>query len=210
MKKGTVLEGIVNKIQFPNKGIVEVDGEKAIVKNALPGQNVRFVLNKSRKGKGEGRLLEVLERSPREWDKESWKEQVCPHFEICGGCLYQSLPYEEQLKIKEEQVKELIDSVCANPEYEFQGIKASPLYQGYRNKMEFSFGDEYKGGPLSLGCIKGEAFMILYPPRNAALFTRISGSFWWQQKSIFLKKALIFIKSWPIQDICAISWFAGP
>lgn len=66
MKKGTVLEGIVNKIQFPNKGIVEVDGEKAIVKNALPGQNVRFVVNKSRKGKGEGRLLEVLERSPRE------------------------------------------------------------------------------------------------------------------------------------------------
>lgn len=158
MKKGTVLEGIVNKIQFPNKGIVEVDGEKAIVKNALPGQNVRFVVNKSRKGKGEGRLLEVLERSPREWDKESWKEQVCPHFEICGGCLYQSLPYEEQLKIKEEQVKELIDSVCANPEYEFQGIKASPLYQGYRNKMEFSFGDEYKGGPLSLGMHKRGSF----------------------------------------------------
>ena len=158
MKKGTVLEGIVNKIQFPNKGIVEVDGEKAIVKNALPGQNVRFVVNKSRKGKGEGRLLEVLERSPREWDKESWKEQVCPHFEICGGCLYQSLPYEEQLKIKEEQVQELIDSVCANPEYEFQGIKASPLYQGYRNKMEFSFGDEYKGGPLSLGMHKRGSF----------------------------------------------------
>ncbi|MDE6930133.1 MAG: 23S rRNA (uracil-5-)-methyltransferase RumA, partial [Lachnospiraceae bacterium] len=158
MKKGTVLEGIVNKIQFPNKGIVEVDGEKAIVKNALPGQNVRFVVNKSRKGKGEGRLLEVLERSTREWDKESWKEQVCPHFEICGGCLYQSLPYEEQLKIKEEQVKELIDSVCANPEYEFQGIKASPLYQGYRNKMEFSFGDEYKGGPLSLGMHKRGSF----------------------------------------------------
>jgi len=158
VKKGTVLEGIVNKIQFPNKGIVEVDGEKAIVKNALPGQNVRFVVNKSRKGKGEGRLLEVLERSPREWDKESWKEQVCPHFEICGGCLYQSLPYEEQLKIKEEQVKELIDSVCANPEYEFQGIKASPLYQGYRNKMEFSFGDEYKGGPLSLGMHKRGSF----------------------------------------------------
>lgn len=158
MKKGTILEGTVNKIQFPNKGVVEIDGEKAIVKNALPGQKVRFAVSKSRRGKAEGRLLEVIERSPKEWDKESWKEQVCPHFEVCGGCLYQSLPYEEQLAIKERQVKELIDSVCANPDYKFQGIKASPLAEGYRNKMEFSFGDEYKGGPLSLGMHKRGSF----------------------------------------------------
>ncbi len=158
MKKGTILEATVNKIQFPNKGIVEIDGEKAVIKNALPGQKIRFVVSKNRKGKAEGRLLEVLERSPIEWDRESWEKQVCPHFEMCGGCLYQSLPYEEQLVIKERQVKELIDSVCTNPDYEFQGIKASPLAEGYRNKMEFSFGDEFKGGPLSLGMHKRGSF----------------------------------------------------
>ncbi len=158
MKKGTILEATVNKIQFPNKGIVEIDGEKAVIKNALPGQKIRFVVSKNRKGKAEGRLLEVLERSPIEWDRESWEKQVCPHFEMCGGCLYQSLPYEEQLVIKERQVKELIDSVCTNLDYEFQGIKASPLAEGYRNKMEFSFGDEFKGGPLSLGMHKRGSF----------------------------------------------------
>ena len=158
MKKGTILEATVNNIQFPNKGIVEIDGEKAVIKNALPGQKIRFVVSKNRKGKAEGRLLEVLERSPIEWDRESWEKQVCPHFEMCGGCLYQSLPYEEQLVIKERQVKELIDSVCTNPDYEFQGIKASPLAEGYRNKMEFSFGDEFKGGPLSLGMHKRGSF----------------------------------------------------
>ena len=64
------------------------------------------------------------------------------HFGLCGGCIYQSLPYEEQLKIKEGQVRSLLDSVVEPETYEFQGIKASPAVKGYRNKMEFSFGDE--------------------------------------------------------------------
>ena len=66
MKKGQVLEGIVERVVFPNKGIVSVEGEeqKVIVKNAIEGQKIRFSINKKRKGKAEGRLLEVIERSP--------------------------------------------------------------------------------------------------------------------------------------------------
>lgn len=158
MKKGDILEGIVEKIDFPNKGIISVGEEKVVVKNALPGQKIQFVITKKRKGKAEGRLLQISERSPREWGTDQWEREVCPHFEVCGGCLYQSLPYEEQLTIKKEQVKSLIDSVCQNPNYEFQGIKASPLEKGYRNKMEFSFGDEVKGGPLALGMHKRGSF----------------------------------------------------
>lgn len=151
MKKGEIYEAVVEKIEFPNKGILHVEEEKVIVKNAIPGQKVRFVINKKRNGKCEGRLLEVLEASPLEQS-----EDACPHFGVCGGCLYQSLPYEEQLKIKEEQIKVLLDSVCKS--YEFEGIKGSPISDGYRNKMEFSFGDEYKGGPLALGMHKRGSF----------------------------------------------------
>lgn len=151
MKKGEIYEAVVEKIEFPNKGILHVEEEKVIVKNAIPGQKVRFVINKKRNGKCEGRLLEVLEASPLEQS-----EDACPHFGVCGGCLYQSLPYEEQLKIKEEQIKALLDSVCKS--YEFEGIKGSPISDGYRNKMEFSFGDEYKGGPLALGMHKRGSF----------------------------------------------------
>ena len=149
MKKGEIYEAVVEKIEFPNKGILHVEEEKVIVKNAIPGQKVRFVINKKRNGKCEGRLLEVLEASPLEQS-----EDACPHFGVCGGCLYQSLPYEEQLKIKEEQIKALL--VCKS--YEFEGIKGSPISDGYRNKMEFSFGDEYKGGPLALGMHKRGSF----------------------------------------------------
>ena len=151
MKKGEIYEAIVEKVEFPNKGIVHVGEEKVIVKNAIPGQKIQFVINKKRNGKCEGRLLEVLEASELER-----KEGACPHFGVCGGCLYQSLPYEEQLKIKEGQIKSLLDSVCKS--YEFEGIKGSPISDGYRNKMEFSFGDEVKDGPLALGMHKKNTF----------------------------------------------------
>lgn len=151
MKKGEIYEGIVEKIEFPNKGILHIEDEKVIVKNALPGQKIQFLVNKKRKGKCEGRLMQVLERSEIET-----AETVCPHFGICGGCLYQTIPYETQLEIKKEQVKELLDGVCG--EYEFEGIKGSPLADCYRNKMEFSFGDEVKDGPLALGMHKRGSF----------------------------------------------------
>ena len=63
MKKGEIYEAIVEKVEFPNKGIVHVGEEKVIVKNAIPGQKIQFVINKKRNGKCEGRLLEVLEAS---------------------------------------------------------------------------------------------------------------------------------------------------
>lgn len=151
MKKGEVYQGIVERMEFPNKGILHIDGEKVVVKNALPGQNIQVLINKKRKGRCEGRLMEVLERSPLETEVN-----LCPHFGICGGCVSQSIPYEDQLTIKERQVKALVDSVCKD--YIFEGITASPISEGYRNKMEFSFGDEYKGGPLALGMHRRGSF----------------------------------------------------
>ena len=99
MKKGQIVEGIVEKIEFPNKGKVYVPEEEqyVIVKNTVPGQKVKCSVNKMRKGKAEGRLLEVTEKSSLE------KDSLCPHFGQCGGCTYQNLPYEHQLKLKEQQ-----------------------------------------------------------------------------------------------------------
>ena len=154
MKKGQVYEGSVVRVDFPNKGIVCVGDETAVVKNSLPGQKVKFSVNKVRKGKAEGRLLEVTEKSPLETGR------TCSLFGLCGGCTYLSLPYEEQLKVKEEQVKRLLDSVLDRQveSWTFEGIKGSPKEYEYRNKMEFSFGDEYKDGPLALGMHKRGSF----------------------------------------------------
>lgn len=153
MKKGQILEGRIREVIFPNKGIVEVEHEEkpVIVKNGVAGQKIRFSVSKIRKGKCEGRLLEVLEKSPVE------TEPACPHFGGCGGCTYQNLPYEEQLSMKARQVKALLDGAVQG-DYTFEGIKGSPKVSAYRNKMEFSFGDEVKDGPLALGLHKRGSF----------------------------------------------------
>ncbi|RGK47363.1 23S rRNA (uracil(1939)-C(5))-methyltransferase RlmD [Dorea formicigenerans] len=153
MKKGQVYEGVIESVEFPNKGIVNVSQEdrRVIVKNGVPGQKVRFSVNKVKKGKAEGRLLEVIEKAPQEI------ESACPHFGQCGGCTYQNLPYEEQVKLKESQVKAMMDE-AVDGDYIWEGVLESPVRSEYRNKMEFSFGDEYKDGPLALGMHKRGSF----------------------------------------------------
>lgn len=159
MKKGFRGTGTVERVDFPNKGIaVTDDGDRVIVKNTIPGQKVEFVVNKVKHQRAEGRLMEVIEKSPLE------TEEPCPHFGMCGGCTYQTVPYEKQLDMKLTQVKKLIsDAIGTEKEsgYEFIGIHGSPKKSEYRNKMEFSFGDEYKDGPLALGMHKRGSFYDL-------------------------------------------------
>ena len=158
MKKGQVLEGTIEKVEFPNKGVVTVaeEGKSVIVKNGIPGQKVKFCVNKFKRGNAEGRLLEVLEKSPLETRKP-----VCSIFPACGGCMYQTMSYEAQMEMKAEQVKNILNE-AVNGEYLFEGVKASPKEFAYRNKMEFSFGDEYKDGPLTLGLHKkGSTYDVL-------------------------------------------------
>ena len=153
MKKGQILEGYIERVDFPNKGFAVVEGEekKVIVKNTVPEQKVRFAVNKIRKGQAEGRLLEILEHSPEEC------QPACPHFGACGGCTYQNLPYEKQVEMKEAQIHAMMDA-AVDGDYIWEGVKESPVREGYRNKMEFSFGDEYKEGPLALGMHKRGSF----------------------------------------------------
>ena len=153
MKKNEFYEGMVTSLKFPNKGIVYVEDEDAYVqvKNTLPGQRVRFQLKKVKKKRPEGNLTEVL--VPSEIERAV---PPCPHFSECGGCAYQTLPYEEQKKLKLNQVKALLDAVY--PDFPLDECVESPRIWEYRNKMEFSFGDEVKDGPLTLGLHKRGSF----------------------------------------------------
>ena len=106
MKKGQIAEGIVERVDFPNKGIVRMEEGRVVVKNTIPGQKVRFVINKKHGNRAEGRLLEVIEPSPLEV-----RAPACSLFPDCGGCMYQTMSYEEQLAMKSEQVRALIEPV---------------------------------------------------------------------------------------------------
>ena len=178
IKKGEESSGVVREVKFPNKGIVAAEDREFIVKNVLPGQKIRFRVTKARASRGEGRLLEVLEKAQNEIDPS------CPHFALCGGCAYQNLSYPDQLALKEGQVKAILDEVCS--QFEFEGIKPSPASEKYRNKMEFSFGDEYKDGPLALGMHKRGSFYDIVTVDQCRI---VDGDF-----RLILKEVLQFAK----------------
>ena len=151
MKKKDIIEGKIIKTEFPNKGTFICEDQKVTVKGVIDGQTIKGQVTKKRKSGCVVRLLDVLEKSPLEDAKP-----VCPHFGICGGCFYQTVSYENQLKIKEGMVRDLLKDHVNDDIWE--EIKASPKVHGYRNKMEFSFGDEVKDGPLALGMHKKNTF----------------------------------------------------
>ncbi len=151
MKKNDVIEFYIDEIKFPNKSIGMYEGTKIIVKDALPKQKVSAKIIKKIHGNIEAKVLNVLEKSPLE------QYSKCPHFGSCGGCTYQNLPYSEQLNLKQSQVKNLLDETGIK-DYKFLDIVASPKQTEYRNKMEFSFGDEKKDGKLALGMRKKNSY----------------------------------------------------
>ena len=153
MKKKDICEAVVERSIFPDTGIVTVEDRAVQIKHTLPGQKIRFRITKIRKSGCKGELLEVLHPSPDE------VTPMCPHFAACGGCAYQNLPYEKQLALLEKQVHDVLKNVV--PEEAFLPIKGSPRVFGYRNKMEFTFGDEKKDGPLVLGLHKRGSFYDL-------------------------------------------------
>lgn len=167
MKKGQQIEGVVTRVDFPNKGIVcTAEGESVLVKNVLEGQRILCVIKKTRKGKAEGRLLKVLESSPKERE-----QSYCEHYGDCGGCSYQTLPYREQIALKERQIRQLLGPVLGEKKFfeVFEGICPSPETFGYRNKMEFSFGDAFKDGPLALGMHKKGSFYDIVSVENCQI-----------------------------------------
>ena len=173
MKKGDIVEGIIDEYSFPNKGsFIHIEDNpqaeggkierKVTVKGTLPGQTVRARVKKKKEGKAEAALLDTVKKSPLET-----KKPMCNHFYSCGGCTYQTISYSNQLKLKEQMVKDVLKDVIdfgsrekksegEEPEkkengFVWEGIFASPDQFRYRNKMDFTFGDEEKYGPLTLG-----------------------------------------------------------
>lgn len=144
MKKRELLEITVDELKFGGEGTTYIDDKKIVYKNGIPGQKVRVLVKKIRKNKIDAKILEIIENSPLE------TENTCNHYKVCGGCSLLSVPYEKQIELKKNQIK---DMFISNGHTEFSDLEMipSPISQGYKNKMEFTFGNEEKDAPLTLG-----------------------------------------------------------
>ncbi|HBF5794507.1 TPA: 23S rRNA (uracil(1939)-C(5))-methyltransferase RlmD [Clostridioides difficile] len=147
VKKKDVIEFEVDKMEFGGTSLSQVGDRVIHMKGGISGQKVRAGVKKVRSKKAEVKMIELLENSPLE------TEETCKHFRECGGCTLLSVPYEKQLEIKEKQVMDLFLKQDLFG-FQFLGIEGSPENKYYRNKMEYTFGDEVKNGPLTLGLHK--------------------------------------------------------
>lgn len=147
MKRRDIIEFEIDKMEFGGTSVSRLGNRDIYMKGGITGQKVKASVKKTKSGKAEVKMMELLESSPLE------TETACKHFNVCGGCSMLSVPYEKQLEIKERQVMDLFleQDIFG---FNFQGIEQSPQTKEYRNKMEYTFGDEMKDGPLTLGLHK--------------------------------------------------------
>ena len=118
------------------KSIAKVDGRTVFVPFTVPGDVVDIQLMRRRKKFAEGRVLRFVERS------EMRVEPVCEYFGTCGGCKWQMLPYEEQLKHKQKQVVDNLTRIGKVELPEVTPILGAPASEFYRNKLEFTFSNK--------------------------------------------------------------------
>lgn len=155
MRRHKEYEFEVVDIEFPGMGIAYSEDRKIYIKGAVPGQKVLANVKKIKKEYGDAKLVKALNTIEGEITPK------CPHFGICGGCTHQFISYEDQIRLKEVQLKKLFKEAHIEG-FQYEGIEKSPKEFQYRNKMEFSFGDMEKGGQLTLGMhIRNKAFGII-------------------------------------------------
>jgi 23S rRNA (uracil1939-C5)-methyltransferase len=141
MKQSLVVE--IEKMVYGGKGMGRVDGKVVFVPFAAPGERVQAEVVHEKKDYAEAALKKVEMKSPRR------VEPFCPLYGDCGGCQYQHFAYEEQLKLKEEAVRETFSRLTRSGSFEFLPIIPSPQDRGYRIRAQFKAGE--KGGRRFLG-----------------------------------------------------------
>ncbi len=144
MKKREIIEIKVVDIDFAGEGFGFFDGEKISFKGGIPGQILRVMIKKIRKNRIEGKILSVVEHSPLETEK------ICNHFGVCGGCTTLPMAYDEQIQLKARQLQKLFQEYN-HPELSDIAVLPCASSYEYKNKMEFTFGNEAKDAPLALG-----------------------------------------------------------
>lgn len=115
------------------KAVARVEGQVVFTTNVIPGDMVDIQITKKREKYMEGRVIALKKPSP---DRI---EAFCEHFDLCGGCKWQYLPYEKQLFYKQKQVVDQLTRIGRVTIPKLVPIKGSERTTDYRNKLEYTF-----------------------------------------------------------------------
>ena len=114
-------------------GLAHVDGKVIFVKQAIPGDVVDVQINKVRSGYSQGFIVKMVSPSPLRLTP------FCRHFGVCGGCTWQTLPYDRQIAFKQQQVVDQLTRIGHLELPEVSPILGSEKTDHYRNKLEYTF-----------------------------------------------------------------------
>lgn len=131
--KGQELKLRIDRLSYGGRGVARRDGYVVFVPYTAPGDLVRVRMTRARRSFGEAEVVEVLESSP---DRV---QPPCPYFGLCGGCAWQHLSYESQLRAKQEIVTESLERLGGLRHVPMRPIIGAVEPYHYRNKMEFAF-----------------------------------------------------------------------
>lgn len=159
----------IDTMTFGGAGLGRIDGKVCFVPFAVAGDRVRVRIVTEKKSYLEGRLLACLEPSP---DRIA---PPCPVFGDCGGCCWQQMPYDIQLKAKEEIFCEILMRATRIDRDRIQPIVPAPEPYGYRSRMQFKM--RHAGGALVLGFYRQGSHYVIDAPRCAIANERINGIF---------------------------------
>lgn len=129
MKNPIELDLTVTSFSEKGYGVARLEGSKVEIAHVIPGDVVKIGLQRKRKGIKKGKLLEVLK------DSSDRVKPKCKHAYLCGGCSWQQMSYEAQLRFKENIVKDAFQTASVRP------IIPAVDTWNYRNKMEFTFSE---------------------------------------------------------------------
>jgi 23S rRNA (uracil1939-C5)-methyltransferase len=144
LRRGEEFDAEIETLAYGGRGIARVGGYVVFVAGALPGDRVRARITKSKKGYGEAAPVELLEPGAGRIEEVDLHQG-----EPCPGASWQALPYERQLSYKEEQVSDALTRIGRLEGFELDPIVPAEEQWRYRNKVEYSFGEQ--DGELVLG-----------------------------------------------------------
>jgi 23S rRNA (uracil1939-C5)-methyltransferase len=135
--KNVVLQKVlVEDYAAEGKSVARVDGKVIFIEDAVPGDVVDIRLRKSKKDWAEGNVTHFHAYS------EDRVTPFCEHFGVCGGCQWQMLPYDKQLKYKQKQVEDNLKRIGKIPLPSALPIEGAQTTRFYRNKIEYTFGNK--------------------------------------------------------------------
>ena len=136
-KLDLILENVkIEAVAAEGKSLAHVDGTVVFVEFAVPGDIVNVKVTKKKKNYMEGFILEIVKPS------DDRLQPFCEHFGICGGCRWQPLPYDIQLKAKQQQVWDQLVRIGHLEIPDISPILPSDKTKYYRNKLEFTFSNK--------------------------------------------------------------------